>query len=158
MSTLLGWRRALLSWLQSRRRMALLALGLLAVGLYEIARAWYRPFVYSRGLNDFHIADTLGNSFGTIATVLVFASILGRSHTQTLFVLRAAAIAVAAYELAHPLLGKPIDPLDLIATLLAGFVCQYAYLTFYRHELALETERCEGSNQPENKLPTSSAA
>ena len=158
MSTLLGWRRAFLSWLQSRRRMALLALGLLAVGLYEIARAWYRPFVYSRGLNDFHIADTLGNSLGTVATVLVFASILGRSHTQTLFVLRAAAIAVAAYELAHPLLGKPIDPLDLIATLLAGFVCQYAYLAFYRRELDLESKRGERSNLPENELPTSPAA
>lgn len=157
MSTLLGWRRALLRWLQSRRRMALLALGLLAVGLYEIARAWYRPFVYSRGLNDFHIADTLGNSLGTVATVLVFASILGRSHTQTLFVLRAAAIAVAAYELAHPLLGKPVDPFDLIATLLAGFVCQYAYLAFYRRERALESERRESRNPSENERPPSPA-
>ena len=81
-------------------------------------------FVYSRGLNDFHIADTLGNSQGTVATVLVFASVFGRSPTQTLFVLRATAIAVGVYELAHPLLGKPIDPFDLLATVLAGFLCQ----------------------------------
>ena len=148
----------MLRWLQSRRRMALLALGLLAVGLYEIARAWYRPFAYSRGLDDVHIADTLGNSLGTVATVLVFASIFGRSHTQTLFVLRAAAIAVAAYELAHPLLGKPIDPLDLIATFLAGFACQYAYLALYRRELALESERSEGSNPSGDERPTGRAA
>ena len=141
MNSLHGQKRALLDWIQSRRRMALLATGLLAVGLYEAARAWYRPFVYSRGLNDFHVADTLGNSLGTAATVLVFASILGRTHPQALFVLRASAIAVGVYELAHPLLGKPIDPFDLLATLLAGFVCQYVYGALYYRELDAEASR-----------------
>ncbi len=138
MPVLLSQKHALLEWLQSRRRMTLLAWGLLAVGLYEAARAWYRPLVYSRGINDFHVADTLGNSLGTVATVLVFASIFGRSHPQALFVLRAAAIAVAAYEVAHPLLGKPIDPRDLVATALAGFLCQFVYRSIYRRELAIE--------------------
>ena len=97
MSALPTRRNAFLEWLRSVRRMTLLAIGLCAVGIYEAARAWYRPLVYSQGLSDFHVADTLGNSLGTIATVLVFASIFGRSHKQTLFVLRAAAIAVAVF-------------------------------------------------------------
>ena len=143
MTTRLNPKHPLLDWVQSRRRMTLLAVGLLAVGLYEAARAWYRPFIYSTGTYDLHIADTLGNSLGTAATALVFASILGRSHIQALFVLRAEAIAVATYELAHPLLGKPIDSLDLVATLIAGFVCQYVYGLFYRRELHLAALRGE---------------
>jgi len=137
MPALFTRKDALLEWLRSTRRMTLLAIGLSAVGIYEAARAWYRPFVYSQGLSDFHVADTLGNSLGTIATVLVFASIFGRSHIQTLFVLRAAAIAVAVYELLHPLLGKPIDSFDLLATVLAGLLCQGVYRWVYRRELAL---------------------
>lgn len=141
MPALLIWKDALLEWLRSTRRMTLLAIGLSAVGVYEAARAWYRPFVYSQGLSDFHLADTLGNSLGTIATVLVFASIFGRSHMQTLFVLRTAAIAVAVYELLHPLLGKPIDAFDLLATILAGLLCQGVYRWIFRRELALENSR-----------------
>jgi len=143
MPALFTRKDALLEWLRSTRRMTLLAIGLAAVGIYEAARAWYRPFVYSQGLSDFHVADTLGNSLGTIATVLVFASIFGRSHIQTLFVLRAAAIAVAVYELLHPLLGKPIDSFDLLATVLAGLLCQGVYRWVYRRELALESPRSE---------------
>jgi hypothetical protein len=137
MSALLIRKAALFEWLRSSRRMTLLAIGLSAVGIYEAARAWYRPFVYSQGVNDFHVADTLGNSLGTTATVFVFASIFGRSHIKTLFVLRAAAIAVAGYELLHPLLGKPIDPYDLLATVLAGLLCQGIYRWVYRRELTL---------------------
>lgn len=136
-------KHAVLEWVQSSRRMALLALGLLAVGLYEAARAWYRPFIYSRGINDLHVADSLGNSLGTIATTLVFASIFGRSHAQALLVMRAAVIGVAVYELAHPLLGKPIDPRDLVATLLAGFLCQLAYRSLNRREFATHVARGE---------------
>ena len=143
MFALLTGKAVLFEWIRSKRRMTLLAIGLSAVGIYEAARAWYRPFVYSQGLNDFHVADTLGNSLGTIATVLVFGSIFGRFHIQTLFVLRAAAMAVAVYELLHPLLGKPIDPFDLLATVLAGVICQGVYYWVYHRELAVERSRSE---------------
>lgn len=141
MTTLIALERALVEWFRSPRRMTLLASGVLAVGLYETARTWYRPFIYLSGTFDFHIADTLGNSLGTVATVLVFASIFGRTHIQSLFVLRAAAIAVAFYELAHPLLGKVIDPYDLAATVIVGFTCQYLYGFCYRCELRTEVSQ-----------------
>ena len=120
-------RGLLFEWIRSRRRMTALAIGLSAVLVYEAARAWYRPFVYSRGIFDFHIADTLGNSLGTIATVMVFASLFGRTPAQGLFVLRASAMAVVVYELAHPLLGKPVDPADILATVLAALLCDFVY-------------------------------
>ncbi|MDX1539171.1 hypothetical protein [Arsukibacterium sp.] len=126
--TLFAYARTLiLEWANSHRRVSLFLTGMLAVLAYEAARAWYRPFIYAADIYDFHLADTLGNSLGTVATVLTFASLFGRTASQGQFVLRATAIGIAVYEMLHPLLGKPIDPLDLVATLLAGLVCDIAY-------------------------------
>ena len=114
-------------WLLSKRRIINMIIGLSAVLLYEAARAYYRPFIYSNEINDFHFADTLGNSLGTVATVFVFTSLLGHNHTQDYFLLRAVIISVLVYEVAHPLLGKPIDPWDMVATVIAGFFCEGFY-------------------------------
>ncbi len=120
-------KAAFTRWGLFRRRLVNLAVGLGAVVAYELARAYYRPFIYAQGLNDFHLADTLGNSLGTLATVFVFVAVLGRGGWHDYFILRCVALAVAVYELAHPLLGKPIDGWDLVATALAGVVCEGAY-------------------------------
>lgn len=114
-------------WLFSKRRIINMVIGLSAVLLYEAARAYYRPFIYSNEINDFHIADTLGNSLGTVATVFVFTSLLGHNHTQDFFLLRTVIISVLVYEVAHPLLGKSIDPWDMVATVIAGFFCEGFY-------------------------------
>ena len=111
-------------WLASRRRVTNFLIGLGAVVSYEILRAYYRPWVYAQGLNDFHVADTLGNSLGTVAQVFVFISVLGRTIQQDYVLIRIVTVAVAAYELAHPLLGKPIDPWDIVATVIAGIFCE----------------------------------
>src|SRR5215203_2938057 len=103
-------------WLHSKRRIINLLIGLGAVVLTEIARATYRPYIYSQGINDFHIADTLGNSLGTVAAVFVFTSLFGRDLVQDYFMIRTVTISVFLYEIAHPLLGKPIDPWDMLAT------------------------------------------
>lgn len=112
------------NWLASKRRIINLLIGIGAVLAYEILRAYYRPWVYAQGLNDFHVADTLGNSLGTVAQVFVFISVLGRTIQQDHVLIRIVTVAVAVYELAHPLLGKPIDPWDIVATAIAGIFCE----------------------------------
>src|SRR5262245_16034213 len=92
------------TWLSSKRRILNLLIGLGAVGLYELARAYYRPYIYSQGINDFHLADTLGNSLGTVAAVFVFVALLGRDRAQDYFLIRTVTISVLVYEVAHPLL------------------------------------------------------
>ena len=120
------------NWLHSKRRITNLLIGLSAVLLYELMRATYRPWVYSQGINDFHIADTIGNSLGTVATIFVFTSLLGKDIAQDYFMIRTVTISVAVYELAHPLLGKPIDPWDLVATSITGVFCELLYRTIHR--------------------------
>ncbi len=115
------------NWVRSKKRVANMLVGISAVLLYEAARAYYRPFIYSYAINDFHIADTLGNSLGTVATVFVFVSLLGRDSARDYFLIRIVTISVLVYEVAHPLLGKPIDLWDLVATILAGVFCEGFY-------------------------------
>lgn len=119
-------------WSKSRRRVIHLLIGVGTVMMYEILRAYYRPFIYTQGINDLHLADTLGNSLGTVAAVFVFISLLGRDQTQERFILRTVVISVLLYELAHPLLGKTIDIWDLIATVAAGIFCEVLYRFIHR--------------------------
>jgi hypothetical protein len=114
-------------WARSRSRLAFMAIGLGAVACCELGRAYYRPYIYSNHIRDFHIADTLGNSFGTLATVFVFVSIFGRTFEQGLSILRTAALSVVVFELAHPLLGKVIDPWDILATLITAALAEVGY-------------------------------
>jgi hypothetical protein len=126
--------KELANWAYSRRRKTNMAIGITAVLLCEVARAYYRPFIYSNEINDFHIADTLGNSLGTVGTVFVFVSLLGHSKTQEHFLIRTTVISVLVYEVAHPLLGKLIDPWDLIATIIAGFFCEGLYRVIHERK------------------------
>ena len=115
------------NWVHSKRRIVNMIVGISALLLCEAARAYYRPFIYSHDINDFHVADTLGNSLGTVAAVFVFAALLGRDRAQDYFLIRTVTISVLVYEVAHPLLGKPIDPWDMVATVLAGIFCEVIY-------------------------------
>lgn len=115
-------------WKLTRVRVLHLAIGLSATAVYEfLARPIYRPYIYQHNINDFHIADTIGNSLGTVATVFVWIGLLGQGRSQHLFMIKMITLSVALYEVAHPLLGKPIDPWDIAATLFTGGLCLLLY-------------------------------
>lgn len=103
-----------------RRRGINLVVGLGAVALTEIGRHVYRPFIYGRDIYDLHIADTLGNSTGTVATIFVLLAIFSRDRVADDRVIFSGTIGIVLYELASPLLGKSIDPWDVAATVVAG--------------------------------------
>lgn len=105
-----------------------LSIGFAAVLIYEfIARPLYRPYIYANNINDLHVADTIGNSLGTVATIFVLIGFIGQGRAQHLFLIKTITISVVLYEIAHPLLGKPIDFWDIIATILTGELCFALY-------------------------------
>lgn len=115
-------------WKLTRERMVDLTIGLLAILIYElVARPIYRPYIYRSNINDFHIADTIGNTLGTIATIFILTGLIAQGRTEHLFSINAITISVVLYEIAHPLLGKPIDIWDILATILTGGLCLVAY-------------------------------
>ncbi len=121
-------REGIHSWKFTRERIINLTIGFSAVLIYEfLARPIYRPYIYRNNINDFHLADTIGNSLGTMATIFVLIGFIGQGRTQNIFLIKTITISVALYELAHPLLGKTIDPWDILATLLTGGLCLMLY-------------------------------
>lgn len=111
-------------WKLTKERVLYLSIGLAAILIYEfLAGPFYRPYIYRNNINDFHIADTLGNTLGTVATVFVLIGFFGQGRAQHLFLIKTITISVILYEIAHPLLGKPIDPWDIIATGMTGGFC-----------------------------------
>ncbi len=112
----------------TKERILHLCIGIGAVLIYEFfARPVYRPYIYEHAIDDFHIADTIGNTLGTVATVFVLLALFGKGRREDIFVINATVIGVAVYELAHPLLGKPVDPWDVGATIISGLVCRIVY-------------------------------
>ena len=118
---------AALSRIFTRRRVVNFIAGASAVVAYELARAFYRPWVRANRIDDWHVADTLGNSLGTVGAVFGMIAILGGDEKRDRFLMNVMIIGVFVYELAHPLLGKRIDPADLVATLVAGGFCLVLY-------------------------------
>lgn len=126
--TIKDLKYGIVNWKLTKERIINLTVGITAVLIYEfIARPIYRPYIYRNNINDFHVADTIGNTLGTIATVFVLIGFIGKGRSQHIFLIKTITISVALYELAHPLLGKPIDPWDILATILTGGLCLMLY-------------------------------
>lgn len=111
------------NWKFTKYKLINLVIGISALLLYEfVARPYYRPYIYSNNINDFHIADTLGNSLGTIATIFILVAVFTSEIIKGNFLIKVITLSVVLYEFAHPLLGKPIDIWDIFATILSGII------------------------------------
>jgi hypothetical protein len=116
------------NWRFSKERAIYFTIGLTTLLFLEfVAKPFYRPYIYSNDIFDFHIADTLGNSLGTIAGIFIILTFLGRDRNQYHFLIKTTTISFIVYEIIQPLLGKPIDPWDIVATILAGGLCLLIY-------------------------------
>lgn len=115
-------------WSLTRQQIIDLAIGVSTLILHEFfAKPYYRHFIYSNNIDDFHIADTLGNTLGTITAIFIVVGLMGRNKTKNDFLIKVTTISIILYELAQPLLGKPIDPWDIMATVLTGIACIFLY-------------------------------
>lgn len=126
--TIQDLKNGITNWKLTKERIINLAIGFAAVLIYEfIARPIYRPYIYKHHINDFHIADTIGNTLGTVAAVFVLIGFIGQGRTQHLFLIKLITFSVALYEIMHPLLGKPTDLWDIAATIITGWLCLLLY-------------------------------
>lgn len=114
------------SWRLTKYKLINFTIGLMALLIYEfIGRPIYRPYIYKHKINDFHIADTLGNTFGTMPTLFFLVALFSTEVTKGKSMIKLGTISVVIFELVHPLLGKPIDIWDIIATLITGIFSFY---------------------------------
>lgn len=122
------FKKELKNWKFSRYKAINFAIGITALLIYEfIGRPIYRPYIYFNNINDLHVADTLGNTFGTVTTIFFLIAILSKDTTKGNYLIKLGTLSVVLFELAHPLLGKPIDARDIIATVITGFISYFFY-------------------------------
>lgn len=128
------------NWKLTKYKAINFAIGISALLVYEfVGRPIYRPYIYNNKINDFHIADTLGNTFGTLPTIFFLIAILSNDTTKGNYLIKLGTFSVVVFELAHPLLGKPIDIWDIIATIATGFISYLIYNRLFNNRRAKET-------------------
>lgn len=123
------------NWRLTRYKVINLAIGIIALLVYEfVGRPIYRPYIYNNKINDFHIADTLGNTFGTLPTLFFLIAFLSNDTTKGNYLIKLGTFSIVVFELAHPLLGKPIDIWDILATILTGFISYVVYNRIFQNK------------------------
>lgn len=95
--------------------------------LTEAGRSFYRPYIYSHGIDDLGIADTIGNSIGTAAAAFFVTAVTGQGTRRDLFVIAFVVLGLVLYELANFFSDHPVDIRDIIATLASGALSLVAY-------------------------------
>jgi hypothetical protein len=97
------------NWRFTKYKLINLLIGSGSLLIYEfMARPYYRPYIYRNKINDLHLAGALGNTLGTLATVFILVSLLSRGKERGKYLIRTATIVLVLYEVAQPLLVKPL--------------------------------------------------
>lgn len=131
--TLNDFKTELRNWKLTKYKAINFAIGISALLIYEfVGRPIYRPYIYSNKINDFHIADTLGNTLGTLPTIFFLIAILSNDTKKGNYLIKLGTFSIVVFELVHPLLGKPIDIWDILATILTGFISYLVYNSLFK--------------------------
>ena len=91
--------------------------------LTEAGRSVYRPYIYSNGINDFGIADTMGNLGGIVVQIFFSLAILNSQKEKAFNVIGFLVVGYILYEIVQPYLPKGVfDWKDIYGTIIGGFV------------------------------------
>ena len=89
----------------------------------EAGRYIYRPFIYENNINDFGLADSIGNWGGIVVQIFFGLAILNPSFKLGLRVIGIIVSGYLIYEVLQPYLPKgTFDWLDIYGTLIGGFI------------------------------------
>ena len=106
-------------------RVWLFALGALWLLITETMRSLYRPWIYSHGYADFHLADTIGSSGGAITAVLILPALFCRKKKgpEVLPAAIGVGIGQVVYEFLQPWMKTGLfDWYDVLAAAIGGGV------------------------------------
>ena len=87
----------------------------------EFGRKIYRPFIYSHGIEDYGLADMIGNLGGTVVQIFLYLGLANSTRIQGLRIITIVTVGYLVYEFLQPVLPRgTFDWLDVYATLVAG--------------------------------------
>ena len=97
-----------------------LAFGITAYFLTEMARSFYRPYVYAHGIDDWVIADTIGNSPGTVTAVFMILTLAGFGDSRDWRLVGLVLTGLIAHEMLNPFSSRAPGLNDIYATVVFG--------------------------------------
>jgi len=98
----------------------------------EFGRFVYRPYIYENNINDFGIADSIGNWGGIVVQIFFGLAILNSSYKKGFRLIGLFVIGYILYEVVQPYLPRGVfDLKDVYGTLLGGFVGLLIYLLIH---------------------------
>ena len=101
--------------------------------LTEAGRSIYRPFIYSNGINDLGIADSMGNLGGIVVQVYFSLAILNSQKNKAFNVIGFLVVGYILYEIVQPYLPKGVfDWKDIYGTIIGGFLAAIYLLLLRR--------------------------
>jgi len=104
-------------------RISYLSIFITSLLITEIGRNIYRPFIYNNNINNFRIADSIGN-FGRIIAQVFFGFLIFNPPKNKGFRLIAFyVIGYMLYEVLQPLLPRGVfDWKDIYGTIIGGVI------------------------------------
>lgn len=89
----------------------------------EIGRNIYRPFIYRNNIDDFGVADSIGNLGGVVVQIFFTLAILNSPKQKAIRVILFIILGYIVYELLQPYLPKGVfDWKDIYGTLIGGLI------------------------------------
>ena len=114
-------------------RIIYLVIFIISFALTEIGRFIYRPYIYENKINDFGIADSIGNSLGIIVQIFFGLTILNSGVKKGLRLIFLFIFGYILYEIVQPLLPKGVfDWLDIYGTLIGGLAGLVLFLLIHK--------------------------
>ncbi len=104
-----------------------LSIGILAYFITEMGRSFYRPYIYANDINDWVVADTIGNSLGTVTAIFMVLTMSGRGTRWDWRLVAMVVVGLIGYELLGITSDHPIDRNDVLATLVFGSISAFIY-------------------------------
>jgi len=112
---------------------------LLSFALTEIGRFIYRPYIYENNINDFGIADSMGNLGGIAVQIFFGLSMLNPGRKKGMRLIAFFVVGYIAYEIVQPYLPKgTFDWKDIYGTLIGGL---FSLLLFLVIHLVFKTKK-----------------
>lgn len=105
------------------KRIVYFVIAVLFFFLTEIGRNIYRPYIYSNNIDDYGIADSIGNSLGIIVQIFFTLAILNSPRKKVFRVIGFIVIGYILYEILQPYLPRGVfDWKDIYGTLIGGVI------------------------------------
>jgi len=106
---------------------------LLTFALTEAGRYIYRPYIYENGINDFGIADSMGNLGGIVVQLFFGLAILNSGKIKGLRLIIFFVAGYILYELLQTVLPKGVfDLKDIYGTLIGGILGLLLFLLIHK--------------------------